>query len=34
MSYKDKFIAYLKHYTYKNIQKVADMFADDIALKD
>lgn len=34
MSFKDKFIAYLKHYSDKNIAEITEMFADDVALRD
>ncbi|MGL4207442.1 MAG: nuclear transport factor 2 family protein [Aeromonadaceae bacterium] len=34
MSLKEQFIAYLKHYADKNLEKIADMFADDVTLRD
>jgi len=34
MLLKDQFIAYLKHYADKNIAKITEMFADDVALRD
>ncbi|MGJ8692534.1 MAG: nuclear transport factor 2 family protein [Thalassotalea sp.] len=34
MSYHDQFVAYLKFYADKNIVKIADMFADDVLLRD
>ena len=34
MSFKDQFISYLKHYSDKNIVKISEMLADDVALRD
>lgn len=34
MSFKNNFIAYLAAYSDKNLQKVSDMFASNIALRD
>ena len=34
MSFTQQFIAYLKHYSDKEISKISAMFADDIKLRD
>lgn len=34
MSLKDNFVSYLEAYSGKNLQKVSDMFASDITLRD
>ena len=34
MSFKEQFITYLKHYSDKNLVKIADMFADNVTLRD
>jgi hypothetical protein len=34
MSNQDRFLAYLKHYSQKNLAEVSAMFADDVALRD
>ena len=34
MSFKEQFIAYLKHYSDKNIVTISEMFADDVTLRD
>ena len=34
MSLKDRFVAYLEAYADKDLQKVSDMFASDIILRD
>jgi hypothetical protein len=34
MSLMDQFIAYLKHYSDRDIVEISEMFADDVALRD
>ncbi len=34
MSFKEQFNSYLKHYSDKNLVKIADMLADNVTLRD